>query len=215
MGKFQDTIMAMSHFSRWAAAGLAVAVLCISPIAFSKDVKGGKWIKMFNGKNLDGWKANERPESWKAIDGAIVGDGEASHLFFMKEQCGNCEFKAMVKISDGGNSGMYFRTAFGPGFPKGYEAQVNSTHKDPKRTGSLYNFKNVMEQLVPPDTWFTQDIIAQGNHIIIKVNDKIAVDYVEDKNTYTSGYFALQQHNKGSIVSFKDLMYRKLPAESK
>lgn len=215
MGKFQDTIMAMSHFSRWAAAGLAVAVLCISPIAFSKDVKGGKWIKMFNGKNLDGWKANERPESWKAIDGAIVGDGEASHLFFMKEQCGNCEFKAMVKISDGGNSGMYFRTAFGPGFPKGYEAQVNSTHKDPKRTGSLYNFKNVMEQLVPPDTWFTQDIIAQGNHIIIKVNDKIAVDYVEDKNTYTSGYFALQQHNKGSIVSFKDLMYRKLPVESK
>ena len=207
--------MAMSHFSRWAAAGLAVAVLCISPIAFSKDVKGGKWIKMFNGKNLDGWKANERPESWKAIDGAIVGDGEASHLFFMKEQCGNCEFKAMVKISDGGNSGMYFRTAFGPGFPKGYEAQVNSTHKDPKRTGSLYNFKNVMEQLVPPDTWFTQDIIAQGNHIIIKVNDKIAVDYVEDKNTYTSGYFALQQHNKGSIVSFKDLMYRKLPVESK
>jgi hypothetical protein len=206
----------MSHFfSTWAAAGLAMAALCVTPVAFSQDVKGGKWIKMFDGKDLDGWKANERPESWKAVDGMIVGDGEASHLFFMKEECGNCEFKASVKISDGGNSGMYFRTAFGPGFPKGYEAQVNSTHKDPKRTGSLYNFKNVMEQLVPADTWFTQDIIAQGNHIIIKVNDKVAVDYVDEKNTYTSGYFALQQHNKGSVVTYKELMYRKLPAESK
>jgi len=47
------------------------------------------------------------------------GDGEASHLFWMVREWRNCEFKADVKISDGGNSGMYFRTAFGPGFPKG------------------------------------------------------------------------------------------------
>src|SRR5258708_7509761 len=33
------------------------------------------WIEMFNGKTLEGWKTNERPESWTAKDGAIVGDG--------------------------------------------------------------------------------------------------------------------------------------------
>jgi hypothetical protein len=168
------------------------------------------WISMFDGKDLDGWKANERPESWSAKDGAIVGDGEASHLFWMKEECGNCEFKAMVKISDGGNSGMYFRTAFGPGFPKGYEAQVNSTHSDKVKSGSLYNFVKIYDMLVPPDTWFTQHIIADGNHIQIFVNDKKVVDYVDEKNTYTKGYLALQQHNKGSIVMFKDLMYKPL-----
>jgi 3-keto-disaccharide hydrolase len=169
------------------------------------------WIEMFNGKTLEGWKANERPEAWTVKDGAIVGDGDASHLFWMVRECENCEFKADVKISDGGNSGMYFRTAFGPGFPKGYEAQVNSSHKDPKRTGSLYNFKNVYEQLVPPDTWFSQHIIAQGNHITIKVNDKTVVDYVEDKNTYVKGYLALQQHNKGSVVMYKNLVMKPLP----
>lgn len=169
------------------------------------------WTSMFDGKTLDGWKANEHPESWSVKDGAIVGDGEASHLFWMVRECANCEFKADVKISDGGNSGMYFRTAFGPGFPKGYEAQVNSTHKDPKRTGSLYNFKNITEQLVPPDTWFNQHIVANGNHIIIKVNGKAVVDYVEDKNTYTNGHFALQQHNKGSVVMFKNLQMKQLP----
>jgi hypothetical protein len=94
----------------------------------------------------------------------------------MKEECANCEFKAEVKISDKGNSGMYFRSAWGSGFPKGYEAQVNSTHTDWKRTGSLYNFVNIKEQLVPPDTWFTPDIIDEGKHIIINVTAKKVVD---------------------------------------
>jgi hypothetical protein len=191
-------------------AGIATAHLLTTSAAYSQS-KPGEWVSMFNGKDLDGWKANEHPESWKAVDGTIVGDGPASHLFWMKEQCENCEFKAQVKINHGGNSGMYFRTAFGPGFPKGYEAQVNSSHRDPKRTGSLYNFVDVLDQLVPDDTWWTQDIIADGNHIIIKVNDKVVVDYVDQKNTYTKGYLALQQHNAGSVVQYKDLMFRKLP----
>jgi hypothetical protein len=179
--------------------------------ADKKDAKPGKWVSMFNGKNLDGWKANQNPASWTAVDGMIKGDGENSHLFWMKEECGNCEFKAEVKISDKGNSGMYFRAAFGPGWPKGYEAQVNATHSDPVRTGSLYNFVKNLQDPSGPDVWFTQHIIADGNHIIIKVNDKVIVDTIEDKNTYTKGFLALQQHNLGSVVYFKNLMYRRLP----
>jgi hypothetical protein len=37
------------------------------------------------------------------------------------------------------------------------------------------------------------------------------VDFVDEKNTYTSGYLALQQHNKGSVVMFKNLMMKPLP----
>lgn len=171
------------------------------------------WIKIFDGKTLNGWKANDNPESWSVKDGAIVGDGERSHLFYMEKECENCEFKADVKLNHGGNSGMYFRTAWGPGFPKGYEAQVNNTHSDWKRTGSLYNFENVKEQLVPDDTWWNQHIIANGNHIVIFVNDKKVVDFVDDKNTYSKGYLALQQHNKGSVVEYKNLMMKMLPAK--
>ncbi len=71
---------------------------------------------MFDGKTLNGWKANENPDSWQVKEGTIVGDGEKSHLFWMEQQCRNCEFQADVKISDGGNSGMLFRAAWGPGF---------------------------------------------------------------------------------------------------
>lgn len=169
------------------------------------------WYSIFDGSTLEGWKANEHPESWTVKDGAIRGDGDASHLFYMDSKCVNCEFKADVRINHGGNSGMYFRAAFGPGFPAGYEAQVNSSHSDPVRTGSLYNFAAVKEQLVPDDTWFNQHIIVEGNHIQIFVNDKKTVDFVDTKNTYTSGYLALQEHNKGSVVEFKNIYMRELP----
>jgi hypothetical protein len=183
-------------------------LLLLAGIAAAQE---GKWVKMFDGKTLDGWKANEEPQNWTVEDGAIVGRGGRSHLFWMKEECENCEFKATVKINKGGNSGMYFRAAFGEGWPKGYEAQVNTSHKDPVKTGSLYNIVKNLEKLVPEETWFTQHIIADGKHITIKVNDKVVVDHQEDQNQYTKGYLALQQHDPGTVVMYKDLMFRKLP----
>ena len=192
------------------SAALLCGVVLFALAAAPADTDG--WISMFDGKTLNGWKANERPESWTVRDGTITGDGEASHLFWMERECENCEFKAELKIGHEGNSGMYFRTAFGPGFPRGYEAQVNSSHRDPVRTGSLYSFVKILETLIPDDTWGTQHIIAQGNHIIIKVNDKVTVDHVEATNRYTKGYLALQQHNKGSVVQYRNLMFRPLPA---
>jgi hypothetical protein len=173
---------------------------------------GAGWVSMFDGQTLEGWKASEKPEQWKVENGEIVGRGDRSHLFWMKEECGDCEFKAKVLINKGGNSGMFFRTEWRetPGFPRGYEAQVNRSHRDPVKTGSLYNLVKVYQQLTPEETWFEQHIIARGNHIVIKVNGKTAVDFIDDKNTYMKGYLALQQHDPTGVVRYKDLMYRKL-----
>lgn len=190
-------------------ATVAISVISAQPAAAPVAGKDG-WVSMFDGKTLNGWKANENPESWKVVDGAIVGDGPRSHLFWMVRESENCEFRAEVKLNHSGNSGMYVRAAFGPGFPKGYEAQVENTSPDPQRTGSLYGFSKVLEQLVPDDTWWTQDVRAEGNHIVITVNGKVATDFVEQKNTYTKGYLVLQQHNQGSVVQFRNLMMRDL-----
>lgn len=191
---------------------VVLAGLLAAAGAFAADDSSG-WIAMFDGKTLEGWKAADNSESWSAKNDEIIGNGERSHLFYMLHECENCEFKAEVRINHGGNSGMYFRVKFEPEFPHGYEAQVNNTHTDWRRTGSLYRFSDVKEQLIPDDTWWTQDVIANGNHIIIKVNGKVVVDYVDEKNTYQKGYLALQQHNKGSIVEFRNLMMRTLPAQ--
>ena len=45
-----------------------------------------------------------------------------------------------------------------PSFTGGYECQINSTHRDPIKTGSIYTRVHVYEDLVPPDTWFTQEV---------------------------------------------------------
>jgi hypothetical protein len=168
------------------------------------------WVSMFDGKTLEGWKANERPENWTVEDGAIKGTGERSHLFWMAEKCTDCEFQADVKLNKGGNSGMYFRAEFGPGWPSGYEAQVNNSHKDPVRTGSLYNIVKVFEQIIPDDTWWRQEITVKGNRIIIKVNGKVVADHLDEKNLHRSGYLALQQHDPGSVVHYRNLRFRKL-----
>ena len=155
-------------------------------------------------------RPTSNPESWTVRDGAITGDGEASHLFWMMQECENCEFKAEVKIGHGGNSGMYFRTAFGPGFPKGYEAQVNSSHTGSGEDRQPVQLRQDSGQLIPDDVWGTQHIIADGNHIIIKVNDKVAIDYVERRISTPRAIFALQQHNKGSVVQYRNLMFKPL-----
>ena len=166
-----------------------------------KSESTGEWVSLFDGSTLSGWTtADGTTGNWKVEDGAIYGSGPASHLFSPRGDYKNFKYKAEFKIADKANSGMYFRTKKGPGFPNGYEAQVNSTHGDPVKTGSLYGHVKVFEQLVPPDTWFTQEVEAVGNHIIIKVNGKTTVDYVDARNMYKMGHFAFQQHDPGSKV---------------
>ena len=174
------------------------------------DDKG--WVQLFNGKNLDGWVVHPEDKArWSVPDGCIVGEGGVGHLYTERGDYENIDYRIEAKISDGGNSGQYFRTAIKKGFPPGYEAQINSTHSDPIRTGSLYGFKDceVREMLVKPDEWFTQEVIAEGDHIIIKVNDKVTVDTHKDK--YKKGHLALQQHNEGSVVTVRKVEVKELP----
>jgi hypothetical protein len=189
-----------------AAIVFVAASLLVSPLAAQDD----GWVRIFNGKDLEGWKANERPENWTVEDGILIGRGSRSHLFYMKQEFSDLHFKATIKLNNKGNSGMYIRAEFGPGWPKGYEAQVENSSGDPKKTGSLYNFANFYEQIIPDDTWWTQEVIARGNHIIIKVNDRVITDFIDEKNSFRRGYVALQQHDPGSVVMYKDIMIKPL-----
>ncbi len=193
------------------ACGLTLGILCVGLVR-AEEKGEGKWVSLFDGKTLGGWTiADGTTGEWKVVDGVIHGSGPASHLFSPRGDYKNFRYRAEVKIADKANSGMYFRTKKEPGFPHGYEAQVNSSHRDPLRTGTLYNFVPVREQLVPPDTWFTQEIEAVGNHITIKVNGKKVVDFTDPKNTFKEGHFAFQQHDPGSQVDIRKVEVQELP----
>jgi hypothetical protein len=189
---------------------LVGALAALAPAA-AEDKKDEGWVQLFNGKDLTGWKTHPKsPGQWKVEEGILVGSGPVSHLFSERGDYENFHYRIEAMINDKGNSGQYFRTEFGPGFPKGYEAQINSTHGDPQKTGGIYNLAKIMEQLHKPNEWFTQEVIADGNHLTVIVNGKKVTDFEDKKNTYAKGHFAIQQHDPGSVIKIKKIEVKEL-----
>jgi len=186
--------------------------ISLKPMQVPPDDEG--WETIFNRIDLDGWKRTGEA-TWRVEDGVLVGSGPAGHLFSPRGDYTDLELRADVKISDGGNSGMYFRTRFGPGWPQGYEAQVNSTYDpDPVKTGSLYNLELVKTSLVPPNVWFRQHVTCRdeedGVRIVIRLNDIVVVDHLDRERRHASGHVALQQHHEDSEVRYRNVQVREL-----
>lgn len=195
-------------------------VTLITSASFQRPTaKPNKWIKLFDGKTLDGWKVGENAGTFTVQDGKIVVFGERAHLFYMgpvnNHSFKNFEFKASVMTTPGSNSGMYFHTEYQEtGWPqKGYEVQVNATHTDWRKTSSLYGIQDIKEAPNKDNEWFVQHIIVQGKKITIKVNDKVVNEYTEGETggKLSSGTFALQGHDPKSKVYYKDIMVKILP----
>jgi hypothetical protein len=141
----------------------------------------------------------------------LEGSGGPSMLYSPRGDYKNFKYRAEVKINDKGNSGMYVRTPKEATFMKGYEIQVNATHRDPIKTGSLYTLVHLEKSVVPPDTWFTQEIeVSDVNYrgkvvtkFRISVNGELLFEYLDHDRLWKEGHFAFQQHDPGSKVSIR------------
>ncbi|WP_437225515.1 family 16 glycoside hydrolase [Planctomicrobium sp. SH661] len=190
------------------------------------DDKEEDFISLWDGKTLENWKINESPDSWAIENGEIIAKGPRSHLFYVGDQAPfkNFQLRVDVKAAPNSNGGIYYHTKFQeegwPGY--GFETQVNNTYvKDPRKTGSLYAVADQHQQLIPDDTWWTQEVTVNGKHVVIKVDGKVAAEYTEpddfqpDANfpnrRFGSGTFALQAHDPHSVVHFKNIRVKKLP----
>jgi len=138
--------MKFPTFALTGALALTVAVT-----AFADPQTGDEgFVPLFNGKDLSGWTAStDAPESFSVNeDGVLVVKGGRAHLFYTGEVAGsefkNFEVKTRVRTTPGSNGGFYIHTKYQEeGWPDaGYECQVNSSQKDPKKTGSLYGVVN-------------------------------------------------------------------------
>ncbi len=188
------------------------------------STKNDGWISLFDGKTLNNWKVGANAETFHVDSGMIIVHGKTAHLFYEGDvgnhNFKNFEFKTEVLTKPKANSGIYFHTEYQEkGWPaKGYEVQVNNSHSDWRRTGSLYNISDVRDTLVLDNTWYTEHIIVQGKRVIIKVNDKTVVDYTEPDNlqrgkgseqrVISNGTFALQGHDPNSVVYFRNIMVK-------
>lgn len=200
------------HFQ---SCALLFAFLCSSQAFAQED-----WKPLFDGKTLTGWeKVGGNDSNWAVEDGAIVGTGKPSMLVHTSGPYKNFRYRAEIMINDGGNSGLYFRTTRKPGFTDGYEAQIDSTHTDPIRTGSIYGMCHVYDQLVKPGSWFSYEIEVRDDiwrgremtRIKITVDGKELYEYLDFDKTFKEGHFAFQQHDPGSRVSIRKVEVMPLP----
>jgi len=175
------------------------------------------------GKVLDRQKKETEVTMWEVKDGVIAGGGPMTHLFTDRDDFADVHIRAEVKIGDKGNSGLFFRAGLRPGVPKGYEAQINATHSDRVKTGSIYPNGEfgldkypreqtcVMDKAAhKPDEWFVYEVIAKGPQLTTIVDGKKQVDWTDPEHRFKKGHIALQAHDPGSKMWFRKVEVKEL-----
>jgi len=181
---------------------------------------------LFNGKDLSGWRVSENPSSILVEDGLLKVAGPRAHAFYVGQVGGadfkNVELMVEVKTLPKANSGIFIHTAYQESdWPeKGYEIQVNQSHSDWRKSGSLYAVQDVSEVHVKDGEWYTYHVIVKGDQISVALNGKVVMEYDESADTkrtsplgkkrFDRGTIALQAHDPESVVYYRSVKIKLL-----
>ena len=211
---------------------IRVVPLLIAVAAMQTPATEPGFTQLFNGKDFTGWKL-ANAGSFRIEEGAIVSNGPAGHAYydgpFRNHLFKDFELRIDALTRQGSNGGIYILTEFQEkGFPlKGFEVQVNNTHTDRVKTGSLYHVLDTWAPLAKDDEWFTETIIVKGMNIRVFVNNQEAINWTQpagwsgswasqtrqefaDRKIGAPGTIALQAHDPKSIVLYRNIRIRPL-----
>jgi WD40 repeat protein len=173
-----------------------------------------EWAPLFNGRDLTGWQtATGAVPGFRADDEKLVSDGANGLLFTQRGDYQNFHLRAEVRINSGGEGGLLFRAPLAADAAKGLRALIGVTANGTARTGSLLGLRPpvlVTDSLVRPGEWATLEVIADGNRLVVKVNEKTTVDVV-DYVPPSGGHLAVQQA-AGADLQVRRLEIKELPA---
>ena len=215
-------------------AAASVLLMATGSLAVDTTQPEEGYVSLFDGKTLDGWKVGENANVFQVRDGMIVMECPATahgpaHIFYVGDvnhhDFKNFDLKVDVMTFPTANSGIYFHTKYqAAGWPDfGIESQVDNSHSDWRRTGSLWGIRNISwgpeappannkepvtilpKPPVTDNVWYTQEVIYQDGLVVTKLDGKTMFEYkvpqagVEHKlpttrNWLPRGTFALQGH---------------------
>jgi len=187
-------------------------------VALAGAAEGGRWISLFDGKTLDGWRA-EGNAAWTVQDGAIVGrqgPNNAAGDLYTKSEWADFELECEFKVVWPANSGIWFRrNAAQPG----YQADILDEKDYPDAlSGSLYAMntgfiaKNSDPKTVKKDGWNMLRMSAVGQEILITLNGK-AVVKMSDNRFPKPGSIGIQVH-PGKVFGPMQIWVRKIRLRS-
>ncbi|MHA7110998.1 family 16 glycoside hydrolase [Sunxiuqinia elliptica] len=169
--------------------------------ALSAAEKGAGWILLFDGKTSEGWRGVNKdhfPAGWQIVDGTLMckgsGEGEAGAEdggdIIYDKKFSNFHLKLDWKISEGGNSGIFYLGQEKEDWPiwkTAPEMQVldNERHPDAmlgkdgnRMAGSLYDLIPAKPQNTKPaGQWNSIEIISYKGTVVHKQNGEVVVEY--------------------------------------
>lgn len=173
-----------------------------APNTLTAKEKADGWMLLFDGKTTDNWRGYRKdsiPPNWVVADGTLhcqgSGRGEAGAEnggdIIYDKKFSDFDLKIDWKISEGGNSGIFYLGQEDPKFDFIYETapeyQVldNERHPDAKlgkngnrQAGSLYDLIPAKPQNAKPaGEWNTGEIIVYRGTVVHKMNGETVVEY--------------------------------------
>ena len=191
--------------------------------------------QLFNGRDLTGWE-QAGPGGFAVEDGALRTQGGMGLLWYTEETFGNCLLRAVYKVSRAeDNSGVFIRIDNKPPDPwyavhHGYEVQILATGGEYHKSGCIYSLsRGLADAQKPPGEWNVMDIVMRGDLVEVTLNETLVTAFdpkgpvperqfgYEPERTPRAeiGYIGLQNHDKDSVVCFREVSVHPLPEEQR
>ena len=181
---------------------------------------------LFNGKSVIGdWKVHAKQiGAWAVKEGILTSLKTSGAFYTQRSDYKDFHLRVEARINDGGVCGVFGRAPFGPMTPPGnptspigYQTLINSTNKKLNLTGSLFvtggsQMSGAAKQLAAPGEWFTLELLVEGSKLTAKVNGKTVTSFSDSKNQFESGCIALYPHTPQTVVEFRKIEIKELPA---
>ena len=178
--------------------------------------KNGKWIELFNGKDLTGWK-HIGPGSFTVEDGALATHGGMGLLYYEARTFRDFTLEVEWKVKNNcNNSGIFVRFPEKSDDPRysvdhGYEIQIDDCDKKGLKyqTGSIYDHHEATRVASKPaGQWNKYEITIVGQHYTVVLNGEKVNEF--DGERGREGYIGLQNHDPISQVSFRAVRIKEI-----
>ena len=188
-----------------------IFLLFLSISTFAQKDNHDKWISLFNGKDLSGWKQLNGNAPYKVINGEIVGftkAGEPNSFLATTKDYGDFILELELLADTTLNSGIQFRSESKPGYMNGrvhgYQAEFDPSARawsggiyDEARRLWLYplELNTMAKSAYKNGQWNHYRIEAIGNTMRVWLNGIPTAHLVDDMTP--KGFIALQVHAIG------------------
>lgn len=210
---------AKSQFASVLAAALVGLIFLAGRPAQETTEPAKKTVKLFNGKNLDGWKIHGT-EKWYVEDGLLIcesGPDKAYGYLSTDKDYKNFDLTVEFQQEANGNSGIFFRSTFEGTKVSGWQVEVAPPNHDSGGVyesygrGWLKQIPDEEEGYLKMGEWNKMRIRVDGDHVQTWLNGHSMVDFSDEKIGKGEGAIALQIHDGGGIkVRWRNLMLKQL-----